>query len=208
MSEKYILPHRPNAIFPADEYALKTTPRPGMASYRKSLLPSHSLMETSYSCFMDSKYKCLRCEMPIVNKCSVFEENEDVEKGNEVNALHTARLRPDLSTAFRQFANNSQQQLAVHRVNSMGTRAYSHIEVRLAKQDRRRVDVCFHARIKSTLCHSYYKFIRRDQDSTFAVSQLSLIGKMSRIFPNWVFMNSKTIFPCKNYSKKHQIRDK
>ena len=31
------------------------------------------------SCFMDRKYKCLRCEIPICNQCSVFEENEDVE---------------------------------------------------------------------------------------------------------------------------------
>ena len=28
---------------------------------------------------MDSKYKCFRCELPICNKCSVFEGNEDVE---------------------------------------------------------------------------------------------------------------------------------
>ena len=28
---------------------------------------------------MDSKYKCFRCELPIYNKCSVFEGNEDVE---------------------------------------------------------------------------------------------------------------------------------
>ena len=32
-----------------------------------------------YSYFMNTKYKCLRCELPICNKCSVFEVNEDVE---------------------------------------------------------------------------------------------------------------------------------
>ena len=41
MSQKCILPHLPNAIFPADE----TTSRPGMASYRKSLLTSQIVME-------------------------------------------------------------------------------------------------------------------------------------------------------------------
>ena len=56
----------------------KTISRPGMASYRKSLLASHSVMEMCFSCFMNTKYKCLRCELPICNKCSVFEENEDV----------------------------------------------------------------------------------------------------------------------------------
>ena len=50
-----------------------------MASSRKSLLTSHSVMEMCFSCFMNTKYKCLRCELPICNKCSVFEENEDVE---------------------------------------------------------------------------------------------------------------------------------
>ena len=36
-------------------------------------------MEMCFSCFMNTKYKRLRCELPICNKCSVFEENEDVE---------------------------------------------------------------------------------------------------------------------------------
>ena len=36
-------------------------------------------MEICYSCFVDTKYKRLRYELPICNKCSVFEENEDVE---------------------------------------------------------------------------------------------------------------------------------
>ena len=31
--------------------------------------------------------------MPICNKCSVFEENKDVEGRNAINVLHTARLR-------------------------------------------------------------------------------------------------------------------
>ena len=81
MSQKYILPHLPNVIFPPDEHALyKDDSRPGMASYhRKSLLTSHSVIEMCYSCFMDTEYKCLRCELPICNRCSVFEETEDVE---------------------------------------------------------------------------------------------------------------------------------
>ena len=52
----------------------KTISRPGMASHRKSLLTSHSVMEMCNTCFMDTKYKCLRCELPICNNCSVFEE--------------------------------------------------------------------------------------------------------------------------------------
>ena len=57
----------------------KTISRLGMASYRKSLTPHRSMMEMCCSCFMDTKYKCLRCKIPICNQCSVFEENEDVE---------------------------------------------------------------------------------------------------------------------------------
>ena len=58
----------------------KTILRPGMASYRKSLLTLHwSMMEMCCSCFMDTKYECLRCKIPICNQCLVFEENEDVE---------------------------------------------------------------------------------------------------------------------------------
>ena len=60
----------------------KTISRPGMANYRKSLLTSYSVKEMCHSCFMDTIYKCLTCELPICNKCSVlvFEENEDVER--------------------------------------------------------------------------------------------------------------------------------
>jgi len=45
----------------------------------KSLLTSHSVMEMCCSCFINTKYKCLRCKLPTCNKCSMFEENEDVE---------------------------------------------------------------------------------------------------------------------------------
>ena len=38
--------------------------------------------------FMNTKYKCLRCELPICNKCSVFEENKD---GQPVKALNVMR---------------------------------------------------------------------------------------------------------------------
>ena len=48
---------------------------PGMASYRKSLLTSHSVMKMCCYCFMNTKYKCLRCELPTCNNCSVFELN-------------------------------------------------------------------------------------------------------------------------------------
>ena len=43
-------------------------------------LTSHSIMEMFCSCFIKTKYKCLRCELPTCNKCSSFEENEDVEE--------------------------------------------------------------------------------------------------------------------------------
>ena len=48
-------------------------------SCRKSLLASHSVMEMCRSRFINTKYKCLKCEMPACNKCSVFKQNEDVE---------------------------------------------------------------------------------------------------------------------------------
>ena len=81
MPQKYILPHLPNAIFPLTSMrCTKTISRPGMASYRTSLLTTHwSMTEMCCSCLMDTKYKCLRCKIVICNQCSVFEENEDVE---------------------------------------------------------------------------------------------------------------------------------
>ena len=48
-------------------------------SCRKSLLVSHNVMEMCRSCFINTKYKCLRCELPTCNKCSVFKQNEGVE---------------------------------------------------------------------------------------------------------------------------------
>ena len=36
-------------------------------------------MEMSCSCFMNTKYECLQCKIPICNQCSVFEENEEVD---------------------------------------------------------------------------------------------------------------------------------
>ena len=41
--------------------------------------------------------------------------------------------------------------------------------MQLVKYDRRRFDVCYHAEMKSTLCRTYFKCIRRDLDSTFAL---------------------------------------
>ena len=106
MSQKYILPHLPNAIPPPDKHALyKDNFAAGNAfsppeaalllvltkgsaalgdenagrECRKSLLTSHSVMEMCCSCFIKTKYKCLRCELRTCNKCSMFEENEDIE---------------------------------------------------------------------------------------------------------------------------------
>ena len=31
------------------------------------------------SCFMNTKYECLKCKIPICNQCSVFEQNEEVD---------------------------------------------------------------------------------------------------------------------------------
>ena len=59
MPQKYILPHLANAIFPPDEHALH---KDNLATGNKSLLTPHrSMMEKCCSCFMDTKYKCLRC---------------------------------------------------------------------------------------------------------------------------------------------------
>ena len=44
--------------------------RLGMASYRKSLLTLHNMLKMCFLCFMNPKYKCLRCELAICNKCS------------------------------------------------------------------------------------------------------------------------------------------
>ena len=51
---------------------------------RKSLLTSHSVMEVCCSCFINTKH---RCALPTCNKCSVFEENEDVEGIQPVTLL-------------------------------------------------------------------------------------------------------------------------
>ena len=64
----YSLPQRPRPF-----KCWKKGTRPGMAGYRKSLLISHSVMKLSCSCFVNSKYKYLRCELPTCNNCSVIE---------------------------------------------------------------------------------------------------------------------------------------
>ena len=63
MPQKYILPHLAKLFSPLTSMrCTKTISPPGMASYRKSLLTPHrSMMEMCCSCFMDTKYKCLRC---------------------------------------------------------------------------------------------------------------------------------------------------
>ena len=46
-------------------------------------------MEMCRSCFINTKYKCLRCELPACNKCSVLKQNEDVRDRQPAKALHT-----------------------------------------------------------------------------------------------------------------------
>ena len=61
-------PHPPPPPFLPTSLCFRT----GMASDRKSLLTSHSVMEICFPCFTNTKCKCLRCELPICNKCSVL----------------------------------------------------------------------------------------------------------------------------------------
>ena len=79
---EYILAPRGRARFGADQKERGLWWREGRqwANYRKSLLASHSVMEMCRSCFINTKYKCLGCELLTCNKCSVFKQNgEDVE---------------------------------------------------------------------------------------------------------------------------------
>ena len=80
MSSKTVtIPHLPNAISPPDEHALyKDNFATGNGELSQSLLTSHtdSVMEMCFSCFINTKYKCLGCKLPICNNCSVFEEND------------------------------------------------------------------------------------------------------------------------------------
>ena len=69
MSKKYVLPYLPNAIFPPDEHAL----------YKDNFATGNGELSKVIADIMNTKYKCLRCELPIYNKCSVFELNENVE---------------------------------------------------------------------------------------------------------------------------------
>ena len=69
------------------------------------MLTSHRVMEMCYSCFMNTNINIngLRCELPISNKCSVFEENEDVEEwtaGKSV-AYYEACDRGFVAVVFR-----------------------------------------------------------------------------------------------------------
>ena len=48
-------------------------------SCRRSLLASHRVMEMCRSCFTNTKYKCLRCELPTCNKCSVLNRTKRLE---------------------------------------------------------------------------------------------------------------------------------
>ena len=61
-------------------------------SSRKSLLASHSMMKMCRSCFITTKYKCLRCELPTCNKCSAFNKMRTLRDRQPVKALHTVRF--------------------------------------------------------------------------------------------------------------------
>ena len=125
----------------------KTISWPGMASYRTSLLTSHSVMEMCFSCFMNTKYKCLRCKLPICNKCSVLEENEDVEGWKASKKRKAGRaLYFGISLTHSRIEWIAQGHVLI-------TLFY---EVQHVKWDRRRFDVCYHAGIKSTLCRTYF----------------------------------------------------
>ena len=45
-------------------------------SCRKSLLAVHGVMEMCRSCFINTKYNYLRCELPACNKCSVYKTKQ------------------------------------------------------------------------------------------------------------------------------------
>ena len=54
-----------------------------MARYRQSLnscIQGENDQNTCSSCFATTKYSCLHCAMPICNKCSVFENNEEASR--------------------------------------------------------------------------------------------------------------------------------
>lgn len=46
-----------------------------MATWRATLADNSEDMCSS--CFANTKYVCIECRMPICNKCSIFENNED-----------------------------------------------------------------------------------------------------------------------------------
>ena len=48
-----------------------------MALWRKTLSASTEEENMCSLCFCVTKCKCLKCEMSICNKCSIFETNED-----------------------------------------------------------------------------------------------------------------------------------
>ena len=49
-----------------------------MGAWRAKLsVTSSSEADMCSSCFRTTKYKCLKCKIPICNNCSIFEEDED-----------------------------------------------------------------------------------------------------------------------------------
>ena len=108
MSQKYILHHLSNPTIPPDEHALyKDNFATGNGKLKKVIADiAHSVMEMCYSCFVDTKYKCLRCELLICNKCSVFEENGDVAYC-EACDTDLKRATPSLTLSDEQSIGNS-----------------------------------------------------------------------------------------------------
>ena len=59
---------------------------------RKSLLTSHSVLEMCFSCFINTKYKCLRCELPIAISAQIVNRASG-EKGSSVMVSFSTALR-------------------------------------------------------------------------------------------------------------------
>ena len=82
----------------------KTILRPGMASYRKSSLASHSVMEMCYSCFMDTKYKYLTLGAIAVVSDTMCSELYVIQVFSFYFSQLIAKVRPDehCISSFRQ----------------------------------------------------------------------------------------------------------
>ena len=75
-----------------------TISRPGMASYRTSLLTSHSVMEMCFSCFMNTKYKCLDANCLFAINAQCLKKTRTLKDGEPVKK---ERLDERCISAFR-----------------------------------------------------------------------------------------------------------